>query len=133
MIDLKLTDERVNELLDKLYNLGLRTKLKLAIGDKLRIILGAEDIPLSPALQTRAFELSANAISNRLAVEFAEEILKQFRVVAKDSRKNRGRRGGRGEKKTVAGRNHSTGGNDNVETLLLTSVGKSLLMVMLLY
>ena len=117
MIDLKLTNEDVNELLDKLYNLGLKTKLKVAIGEKLGIILGDEEIPLSSAMQTRAFELSAHAISNRLAVEFADELLKQFRIVAEeDSRKNPGRRGGRGKSNTTVGGNHSTGGNDNVGT-----------------
>ncbi|KAF3925931.1 hypothetical protein ABW20_dc0105854 [Dactylellina cionopaga] len=83
-----LTADRVDALLDKLYNMGLKTKLKLAINDTLEIAFGDENFQLSSELQTRAFELSLETISNRIALEFADELLKQIHVVAKDAAPN---------------------------------------------
>ncbi|KAH8665295.1 hypothetical protein BGZ60DRAFT_453820 [Tricladium varicosporioides] len=84
MVENKLTQERVGKLLDSLYNLGLKSKLQLAIDHTLEIGLHDEVVTLNPALQTLAFELTGQAISDRIAMDFAEELLKQFRVIAED-------------------------------------------------
>ncbi|KAJ6256898.1 hypothetical protein Dda_7781 [Drechslerella dactyloides] len=79
-----LTNDLVDKLLDRLYNLGLKSKLKLAINETLEIAFEDENIRLNSELQTRAFELSTEAISDRIALEFAEELVKQIRVVVED-------------------------------------------------
>src|SRR5271165_4716300 len=81
MTDNRLTPERMEKLIDKFWNLGLKVKLKAAIDNTLRIQLGSEDFKLEPELQNRAFELTSDEISTRVAVEFAEELLKQIKAV----------------------------------------------------
>jgi hypothetical protein len=59
MVEHTLTQDRLDKLLDKLYSLGLKTKLKLAINLTLKIGLSNEDVPLSSELQTRAFKVTS--------------------------------------------------------------------------
>lgn len=115
MGDSKLTPERIAPLVDKMYNLGLKTSFILAIEDTLKIGLGREVFDLESSVLTRAFELTSDEISERLAVDFAEELLGQIRsIYEEDSHKKSGKNGTTNESSVIPGQNdNNTNGNNS--------------------
>ncbi|KAE9363160.1 hypothetical protein N431DRAFT_490060 [Stipitochalara longipes BDJ] len=107
--------ERVGKLIDKLIELKLKVKIHAKVDELLRIELDGEDLVLDPELQDKAFDMAVEEVSDRMALMFAKEIVKQLKIVREDSgagdndRRSRGR-GFRASGTTSGGRPGGTGG-----------------------
>jgi hypothetical protein len=107
--------ERVGKLIDKLIELKLKVKIHAKVDELLRIELDGEDLVLDPELQDKAFDMAVEEVSDRMAIMFAKEIVKQLKIVREEGgdgdndRRSRGR-GFQTSGTTSGDRPGSTGG-----------------------
>ncbi|KAF3197801.1 hypothetical protein TWF679_002636 [Orbilia oligospora] len=95
MADTRFTQEGVDRLKDRLRKGGLRTKIELEDGKDIVIVLGRETLKIGTWLQNQVFDLITKNLSDRYAVQFAEELLQMIKttngedIIAMKRRKRR--------------------------------------------